>query len=698
MRLIGLQLIYFKGIKSFSLKIDGNNVSIYGDNATGKTTIKDAMHWLLFGKNSENKQDFGIKTRVDGKEIERVGHEVEGTFEVNGKTVVLKKVYHETWTRPKGMLNEICTGNTTDCFINQEPMPMTKYKKYISSLTDEDVFRLLTDPTWFSEKLKWQERRSIITKTCGEVSDEEVINSSEELAGLAKLLNDKSVDSAKKTWKYQALELDKKIKSFPARIDECNRSIVDEGTMTAEIVNSDIDILRAELTAKNDKIANLKANGQKQQLTIEISELKAKFFSDKQVLSNQLLDLRSKAYSDIQEIKNLESDVDREKRSIENTIAYEKKLIEECTAKRDELAKQFNEEKERQFIPGKVETVCPVCGQSLLVGEVENAKVKLAELEAKFNTERAYMLTKLRDKGHANNVVKEGHLASIERHEKELESKKRELSEIDSKLEIAEASLKALPQEPVLTDSLISMSEKIYLLEDKLKEPDKNMEEALALLVKARDEVQLKIDEREKMRAILSKNQAAKKRIADLLKEQKETMKMYEGLQSNIYLVDQFTRVKTQLVNERVSSKFKLARFVMFKENVSNDGIEECCEVMLNGVPYCDLNNAARINVGLDIINTLIDFYGFSAPVIIDNAESVTQFIDVPKAQLIRLVVSEADKELSLESAHRQHVLEFEQKKAEEAAEREKELAEAEEFANENCDDCYRNCYCKRVG
>jgi len=690
MRLISLKLTYFKGIKSFSMKIDGNNVSIYGDNATGKTTIKDAMHWLLFGKNSENKQDFGIKTRVDGKELERAEHEVEGTFEVNGKTVVLKRVYHETWTRPKGMLKEICTGNTTDCFINQEPMPITKYKKYINSLTDEDVFKLLTDPTWFSEKLKWQERRSIITKTCGEVSDEEVINSSEELAGLAKLLNDKSVDSAKKTWKYQALELDKKIKSFPARIDECQRSIVDEGAMTAEIVNSDIEKLRAELTAKNDQIANLKANGQKQQLAIEISELKAKFFSDKQVLSNELLNLRSKAYSDIQEIKNLESDVDREKRSIENTISYEKKLIEECTAIRESLAKQFNEEKEKHFIPGEIETVCPVCGQSLPVGEVERAKAKLAELEAKFNTDRADMLTKLRDKGHANNKVKEEHLASIEVKEKELEAKKEELLGINTRLEKAQDILKALPKEPVLTDSLNSMSEKISLLEDRLKEPDKNMEEALASLVKVRDEVQYKIDEREKMRAILTKNKAAKDRIADLLKEQKDTMKMYEALQSNIYLVDQFTRVKTQLVNERVSSKFKLARFVMFKENVSNDGIEECCEVMLDGVPYGDLNNAARINVGLDIINTLIDFYGFNAPVIIDNAESVTKFIEVPNAQVIRLVVSEVDKELSLEDAHSQHVLDFEQKKAEEKA----RILEEFEAMNASCDDCY----CKRVG
>jgi hypothetical protein len=58
-----------------------------------------------------------------------------------------------------------------------------------------------------------------------------------------------------------------------------------------------------------------------------------------------------------------------------------------------------------------------------------------------------------------------------------------------------------------------------------------------------------------------------------------------------------------------------------------------------NGVPYeGGLNNAARINVGLDIINTLGQHYGFSAPIFVDNAEAVTQLIDTD-SQVIRLVV-----------------------------------------------------------
>ena len=63
------------------------------------------------------------------------------------------------------------------------------------------------------------------------------------------------------------------------------------------------------------------------------------------------------------------------------------------------------------------------------------------------------------------------------------------------------------------------------------------------------------------------------------------------------------------------------------------------------GVPYMGLNNGAKINVGIDIINTLSRHYGVTVPLFVDNAEAVTRLLDC-EAQVIRLVVSEEDKEL----------------------------------------------------
>ena len=49
--------------------------------------------------------------------------------------------------------------------------------------------------------------------------------------------------------------------------------------------------------------------------------------------------------------------------------------------------------------------------------------------------------------------------------------------------------------------------------------------------------------------------------------------------------------------------------------------------------------------MGIDIINTLSRHYGVTVPLFIDNAEAVKKLLDC-NAQVIRLVVSEMDKEL----------------------------------------------------
>ena len=59
LKLKKLTLINFKGIRNLTL--DFNHITnVYGDNATGKTTIFDALLWLFFGKNSEDAAQFEV--------------------------------------------------------------------------------------------------------------------------------------------------------------------------------------------------------------------------------------------------------------------------------------------------------------------------------------------------------------------------------------------------------------------------------------------------------------------------------------------------------------------------------------------------------------------------------------------------------------------------------------------------------------
>jgi hypothetical protein len=137
-------------------------------------------------------------------------------------------------------------------------------------------------------------------------------------------------------------------------------------------------------------------------------------------------------------------------------------------------------------------------------------------------------------------------------------------------------------------------------------------------------------------------------RIAELEQQEKELAAEFERLEHELHLLDEFTRAKVDLLESRINSKFRMARFKLFNQQI-NGGLEETCEVMVNGVPYSSLNNAARHNVGLDIIATLSEHYGIAAPIFLDNAESVTRPLPTP-GQQIRLIVSAADKSLRVEN------------------------------------------------
>ena len=113
------------------------------------------------------------------------------------------------------------------------------------------------------------------------------------------------------------------------------------------------------------------------------------------------------------------------------------------------------------------------------------------------------------------------------------------------------------------------------------------------------------------------------------------------------YLIDEFIKHKVDLLSEEINSHFKFAKFKLFDVQI-NGGIAECCEVTYKGVSYSDLNNASRINIGIDIINTLCKLNDRFCPVIIDNSESVTDILQT-ESQQVRLVVSADDKALRVE-------------------------------------------------
>lgn len=226
MKLNKLTLRNFKGIRDFALDTGGESLSIFSDNGMGKTTIADAWFWLLFGKDSLNRSDFEIKTLgEDGQPIHGLEHEVEGVLDIKGKSLVLKKVYSEIWTKTRGSATKEFTGNTTDHYVDGVPVKKGIYEATIAGIVAEDAFKLLTNPRYFNEVLHWQERRELLTKVCGDVSDEDVITSDSKLNRLPDILQGKSLEDHRKIIKARMTKLNEEIDKIPIRIDEISRSL-----------------------------------------------------------------------------------------------------------------------------------------------------------------------------------------------------------------------------------------------------------------------------------------------------------------------------------------------------------------------------------------------------------------------------------------------------------------------------------------
>jgi predicted ATP-dependent endonuclease of OLD family len=145
----------FKGIQALEIYADGADLKIYGDNATGKTTVFDAFTWLLFGKDSLGRSDFGIRTQdINGNVIHNLEHSVECELSIDDTILTLKKVYAEKWTKKRGSAETEFSGHETKYFINEVPSLKKEYEQKIASLINEELFKIITNPLYFNEHLK----------------------------------------------------------------------------------------------------------------------------------------------------------------------------------------------------------------------------------------------------------------------------------------------------------------------------------------------------------------------------------------------------------------------------------------------------------------------------------------------------------------------------------------------------------------
>ncbi|OME62252.1 hypothetical protein BSK59_01935 [Paenibacillus odorifer] len=655
-----LTLNNFKGIKNLVLASNGGDADVYGDNATGKTTMFDGFVWLLFGKDSQNKADFEIKG-LDGagKVLQhRLEHEVEGVFLIDGRRRTFRRIFKEDWTKKRGSVTDEFTGHTTTYFLDGVPVKKGEYTAEVDSIIKEDLFKLLTSPSYFNEQLKKEDRRKTLLEVCGDLTEAEVIHGNKELASLPGILGDRNLESHKKVISSRCTVINKEIKELPVRISEVQRQMPDVAELDdEELLKEDIAILRNRVESGDAELSRILSGGE-----VAVKEKRLR------EIESELIDIKSRMHSDVldklalkrDEVNRIHIEVDRYRREIEDKqqrIQQNERSTVNRRQEAERLRTEFAELKGLVFEhPEGHDAHCSACGQSLPEDQVKAAHDKA---EADFNRKLAERKERINASGKAA-------VADAQKFEEDTARLQVEIETLNSTLQVLQTELTGADNE---------LNELRMGVKDPTTDPDYAKKQAEATQVKQQIEVlrtsgeeaaattrfvirqqRAEIEEMERDLAKFDSVRRAQMRVMELEKQERELAAEYERLQHELFLCEEFTKTKVSMLDAKINSKFKLARFRLFEDQI-NGGIKEVCDTLYKGVPYDGgLNNAARINVGLDIINTLGEHYGFSAPIFVDNAEAVTRLIDTD-AQVIRLVVSEVDKKLRVETAAMQEAI-----------------------------------------
>ena len=637
-RIKSMILQNFKGCKSAEYTFDVKNVNVCGANGSGKTTIFDAFTWLLFGKDSLDNAKFEIRPLdKDGKQIDNVEICVAATLEIDGKEVELKKTQKQNWVKKKGTQNPVLQGNVNEYEIDGYPRSEKDYEEYINDIVSDDLFKMLTNPTYFPN-MPWKDQRATIMKFASDVSDIELATEDSRFAGLLpEIEKAPSTDDIKNKYQKSLNELKKKQIELPVRIDEISNSKVDIDVAELELLKNS---LNEQITDVKSKIADTdKQFEERQKLSDGIMELK---FAESDLVrkaNEDNIKARREIEDKIADKKFLVRQTEKTISDTENCIELSKRTAEKISENLKEIREKWKTENERVFDENSL--VCSYCGQ-------EYPADKKEQLRAEFESHKAEELKAITDNGNLIKGRLDKEKETIESLEKELVEHRKSLVMLNNAIADLEKQLSELPESIDVTGT-----EEYKAIQSQISEKEQAMsqmnsaDEVRKSLNAELEDLQSQLIECEKQMAMSQKNVEIDERIEELQAEQRITAQKIADVEKMLYLLDEFIKYKLDKISDSINSQFEMVNFILFKSQI-NGGIAETCECQYNGIPYGSLNSAARIQCGLDIIRTLQRMYGVFVPVFVDNRESCTN-IPTMDCQVISLVVSPTDTDLRIE-------------------------------------------------
>lgn len=648
-----LALVNFKGVRDFSIAFNDGTTTVCGDNGTGKTTLYDAYLWLLFGKDSTGRSDgangFNVKTTgEDGKPIYRLEHSVTAVLEVDGKKIKLQRSLVEKWQKVNGTTDEVMK-DETQYFINDVRTGTKKeYQAEISEIIPEDVFRMITNPYYFTS-LSAETQKDMLLEMVGNIDDEEVAATDPDFLALLDQINGTSLAKWAREIAAKKKACNDALATIPASIETAqklmpeseNWAVLEKQLKEVQDRVKEIDAQIADKSALNDEAYKRKMALMKQQ-----ADKRIKLQDRENTIRMEANAAHNKALSDIQQMENELSINQKNLDNYRNDKMNVDGKIDELNGKLVEMREQFKAVAKEQFPePSGDVLVCPTCGEPYKGENLENA---IAKLRGNFEQSKSKRQKDIQTKG---KQYKAEYDRAVEQQTKltgliaKLED---DALEIKGNIEIKKNNIPVAGN----ADEAIANDKECIALRNDIAE----IANQLQVEVPQADVSELQNEKADSNAAIADINKRLGKRamiervnkeIADLEEKRIANNQAKADLEKweDVYL--RFQKAKDEVLMQRINGLFNVVSFSFVKEQ-KNGGEKVTCYCMVNGVPYADVNACGKVNAGLDIINAICATKGISAPIFIDNRESFNQIIPTI-SQIVNLKVSN-DKQLTIKA------------------------------------------------
>lgn len=647
-----LYLEYFKGIIKETVNFK-NVTDIYLKNEGGKTTIVDAFIWLFFGKHPEGKTDLDIKTKCTsrtqshfpdhkiGDVVSNLTHSVIGVIVLDGREIELEKTFKETWGTTAKVKEKHLKTHTTTYSFDKHKCAKSKYESELENIIDEQTFRMLTDPLYFSSDkprgVHWSERRDIVMKMRGEIDQTKIKGYKE----IRDLIGTWGPEEKKQDLKSEIKKIKEEKEKIPTQIEENQR-------LTIEIPEAgrSIEVLRDEKSIYQEKINQIKSDSGQQELKnkiaaidTEILEKTNAFNAHKQKRIDILLDSGTSTAQSISSTQNQISELENEnsnKQSIvdnnESILNGDRKIFSDIVLEQENLQNENT----------PVETICPTCKEDLPSDQIETSKqtynfAKSRKLERMNNA-----LDKIEADGKALKQKTEEFKSEISENLKNIELKKVRLNGYMDSRQHKLHKMELVKKTVANVSSLVGKKSELEKQRDNIKVPDTFHHEQLLACVE--NEISA-INQRS---LNIQKNQEYAERISELGKLEVKLSQDQADLENKLSQLENFIVASVESQSELINAMFELATFQMYIKQINSGINNDVCETMLDGVRFNAVNSAGKTQVGIDIIKQLQIFYDRSLPIFVDNRESVTNLPKV-ECQLINLFVSSQDENMRIE-------------------------------------------------